>query len=93
LTGGGALLPGACELAEEVLGRPARLGKPQALKGLTDVVQGSEYATAVGLVRHGLRSGAESGAVAAGPDEGKSGGRAAGAGLLDTLKRLFKDYF
>lgn len=90
LTGGGALLPGACELAEEVLGRPARLGKPQALKGLADVVQGSEYATAVGLLRHGLRSGAESGAVAAASVEGRG---IPGGGLWATLKRLFRDYF
>lgn len=92
LTGGGALLPGACELAEDVLGRPTRLGKPQALKGLTDVVQGTEYATAVGLVRHGLRSGAESGAVAMGQDD-DGPARPSGPGLLDSLKRLFKDYF
>lgn len=92
LTGGGAQLPGACELAEDVIGRPARVGKPQALKGLTDVVQGAEYATVVGLVRHGLRSGAESGAVS---DDGPSSGpsRSSGPGLMDTLKRLFKDYF
>jgi cell division protein FtsA len=98
LTGGGALLPGACELAEEILGRPARLGKPQALKGLTDVVQGAEYATAVGLVRHGLRSGAASGAVSttgggAAPQRRGQGGPGGEGGLVATLKRLFKDYF
>lgn len=92
LTGGGALLPGAVELAEDVIGRPARLGRPQALKGLTDVVQGAEYATAVGLVRHGLRSGAESGAVAAG-GAAEGAGRVPGAGMLDAIKRFFKDYF
>jgi cell division protein FtsA len=91
LTGGGALMPGAAELAEEIIGRPTRLGKPQNLKGLVDVVQGSEYATAVGLVRHGLKAGAESGAArstAAGPAEHPSGG-----GIGAFLKKLFKDYF
>jgi cell division protein FtsA len=88
LTGGGALMPGACELAEEIMGRPARLGKPQGLKGLTDVVQGPDYSTAVGLVRHGQRSGASGGAVhAAGEPEPQ------GPGLLGSLKRMFKDYF
>lgn len=88
LTGGGALMPGACELAEEIMGRPARLGKPGALKGLNDVVQGPDYSTAVGLVRHGQLSGAEGGAVPA-----TANPEPAGPGLLSSLKKLFKDYF
>jgi cell division protein FtsA len=94
LTGGGALLPGACELAEEVIGRPARLGKPQGLKGLVDVVQGPEYATAVGLVRHGAKQGSAPGAsyAAAGSSNSAPSGPS-GPGLLDMLKKLFKDYF
>jgi cell division protein FtsA len=95
LTGGGALMPGACELAEEIIGRPARLGKPRTLKGLTDVVEGPDYSTAVGLVRHGLRSGAEGGAVASsgpGPDS-KAAPQSKGPGMVDSFKKLFKDYF
>jgi cell division protein FtsA len=94
LTGGGALMPGACELAEEIIGRPARLGKPQGLKGLTDVVQGPDYSTAVGLVRHGQRGGAEGGAVSAHGTEGPSGpAPVRGPGVMDSFKKLFKDYF
>jgi len=64
------------------------------LKGLTDVVQGPEYATAVGLVRHGLRSGAESGAVLTGPGGGEDApAQGSGGGFMASLKRLFKDYF
>lgn len=93
LTGGGALLPGAAELAEEVIGRPTRLGKPQNLKGLVDVVQGSEYATAVGLVKHGMKQGSESGASYAQAEAPSGGNGAKGGGFMDMLKKLFKDYF
>ena len=93
LSGGGSLLPGACELAEEVIGRPTRIGKPQGLKGLVDVVQGTEYATAVGLVKHGMKQGAESGARYSSQDGhgGESGNPGGGFGAM--LKKLFKDYF
>ena len=99
LTGGGASLAGACELAEEVIGRPARIGRPQGLKGLTDVVQGPDYATAVGLVRHGLRSGAESGATttdsqtAPSKKNSNSSSASSGPGLIESIKKIFKDYF
>jgi cell division protein FtsA len=93
LTGGGALLPGACELAEEIMGRPARLGKPQALKGLTDVVQGPEYSTAVGLVRQGMKAGGESGAVAEQVSKEAPAQGPQGPGMFGSIKKLFKDYF
>jgi len=91
LTGGGALMPGAAELAEEIIGRPTRLGRPQNLKGLVDVVQGSEYATAVGLVKHGMKQGAESGASYRPADGATEGGSGGGFGAM--LKKLCKDYF
>lgn len=53
LTGGGVLLTGMCEFAEEILGMPVRLGMPVGVKGITQLVQGPEYATGVGLVRYG----------------------------------------
>jgi len=93
LTGGGALMPGACELAEEIIGRPARLGKPRTLKGLTDVVQGPDYSTVVGLVRHGQRGGSGGGAVVASRNEASAGAAALrGPGLKEWFKKLFKDY-
>jgi len=92
LTGGGALMLGACELAEEVIGRPTRIGKPQGMKGLVDVVQGTEYATAVGLVKHGMRQGADSGASYSAPEGGGNEG-STGGGFSAMLKKLFKDYF
>jgi cell division protein FtsA len=50
LTGGSAKMEGAIELAEEVFHMPVRLGVPQAVRGLTDVVRNPIYSTGVGLL-------------------------------------------
>ena len=50
ITGGGARLPGAVELAEKILGMPIRLGLPRDIGGLSDAVASPIYTTAVGLV-------------------------------------------
>jgi len=53
LTGGGAKMEGAIELAEEVFNMPVRLGTPQYVSGLIDVVRNPIYATGVGLLLFG----------------------------------------
>ncbi len=59
LTGGGSLIPGTAELAQEVLGLEARIGMPVGLGGgLVEEVSDPKFATGVGLVLHGLRHGA-----------------------------------
>ena len=56
LTGGGALVPGTAELAAEVLGMEARIGRPMGLGGgLVEEVSDPKFATAVGLVLYGMR--------------------------------------
>jgi len=55
LTGGGALLPGILEVAEEVFQLPVRLGMPQGVSGLIDVVKSPIYSTAVGLILYGRK--------------------------------------
>ncbi len=55
MTGGSTLLPGMVEMAEEVLGMPARLGLPMHVGGLTDVISSPIYATGVGLVLYGMK--------------------------------------
>lgn len=50
LTGGSAKIDGAAELAEEVFQMPVRVGYPQNVKGLCDVVNNPMYATGVGLL-------------------------------------------
>lgn len=56
LTGGAVLLEGMPEFAEEILGMPVRIGYPQGVKGLTQLVQGPQYATGVGLVKYGAHA-------------------------------------
>ncbi|MGE5430465.1 MAG: cell division protein FtsA [Syntrophomonadaceae bacterium] len=52
LTGGGSLLKGCTELAEEVFGLPTRIGVPQDLgKGLSSEIESPEFATLAGLIR------------------------------------------
>ena len=53
LTGGAVLMEGMIEFAEEILGMPVRLGFPVGVKGITQLVQGPQYATGVGLVHYG----------------------------------------
>ena len=56
LTGGTALLSEVTEVAESIFHLPTRLGKPQGIKGLVDVVNNPMYATGVGLVLYGARN-------------------------------------
>ncbi len=53
LTGGAAKMEGVIELAEEVFHMPVRLGVPQHVKGLADVVRNPIYSTGVGLLIYG----------------------------------------
>ena len=50
LTGGSSKMEGAIELAEEVFHMPVRLGVPQHVDGLVDVVRNPIHATGVGLL-------------------------------------------
>lgn len=56
LTGGSAKVEGLVELAEEVFHMPVRLGNPQYVSGLSDVVRNPIYATGVGLLLFGQQN-------------------------------------
>ncbi len=56
VTGGSAELPGVTELAEQIFNAPARIGYPQNITGLVEVVNQPMYATAVGLVIYGSKA-------------------------------------
>ena len=56
LTGGSSKMEGAVDLAEEIFHMPVRLGVPQFVSGLVDVVKNPIYATGVGLLLFGLQS-------------------------------------
>lgn len=55
LTGGAAMVDGVIELAESVFQMPVRLGLPQHVRGLKDVLQNPMYSTGVGLLLYGLQ--------------------------------------
>jgi len=59
LTGGSAKMEGAVELAEEIFHLPVRIGVPQFVTGLSDVVKSPIYATGVGLLLFGKRQAQE----------------------------------
>jgi cell division protein FtsA len=56
LTGGSSKIEGLVELAEEVFHMPVRLGVPQYVTGLVDVVRNPIYATGVGLLLFGFQN-------------------------------------
>lgn len=49
LTGGGSMLDGMLDLAEETLGMPVRQGSPMGIRGLTNDLSHPVYATSIGL--------------------------------------------
>ena len=53
VSGGSAELPGITEMAEQIFNVPARVGYPEGISGLVEVVNQPMYATAVGLVLYG----------------------------------------
>ncbi len=57
LVGGGAKIPGAVDLAKNILGLPAQVGFPVPLGGLVDKVDDPVFATNVGLILWELENG------------------------------------
>jgi len=55
LTGGGSQLTGLPELASNMFGRPARLGRPRAMNGLPPVGAAPDFSAAIGLLLHWAR--------------------------------------
>ncbi len=85
LTGGGCRLLGFTEAAQEQLDLPVRIGTPHGTMGMSDQVTGPGYATAVGLLRWGLKMRHQ-----------QNGHLPVGAGLSAGFQRTFrwlKDFF
>lgn len=53
LTGGSVVLDGISDIAESVFNVPVRIGEPNKIGGLKDIVKNPAYATGVGLVIFG----------------------------------------
>ncbi len=56
MTGGSSKMEGVIDLAEEVFHMPVRLGIPQYVTGLDDVIRNPIHATGVGLLLFGYRN-------------------------------------
>ncbi|MBN2509646.1 MAG: cell division protein FtsA [Spirochaetales bacterium] len=84
LTGGGALMPGACELAQGIFGIPARLGIPERIGGIVSEYKTPEFATVMGLLMY-----------AAETVEGRTPVSAAkkGSTAMDKLMKWMKEFF
>ena len=55
ITGGCALLPGIREVAQQCLGIPVRVARPERMTGMADALRSPAYSTSVGLLRLGLQ--------------------------------------
>jgi cell division protein FtsA len=85
LTGGSSKMEGAVELAEEVFHVPVRLGVPQYVEGLVDVVRNPIHATGVGLLLYGKEA-AEAQIVS-------SAAKVGVFGVFDRMKAWFQGNF
>jgi cell division protein FtsA len=88
LTGGGAILEGMPEIAEQIFDMPVRRGTPSGIGGLVDVVASPVYSTAVGLVVHGHRNRSGKSALIARPAATGTFGRVTGR-LMGWLSDFF----
>jgi cell division protein FtsA len=83
LTGGSVVMDGITEIAESVFNVPVRIGEPDKIGGLKDIVKNPAFASGVGLVIFG------SSAACSLPDK-----ETAGPGLSPVFTRMrqwFKD--
>jgi len=70
LTGGASQLPGVREVADRVLDKQARFGRPISMDGMAEAAAGPTFAVCTGLLRYGLGfRAAETDAQASEPSE------------------------
>ena len=86
ITGGASLMPGLDQIATERFRLPVRIGKPEGVSGLVDVVASPAHATAVGLVRYGVQH------IPSGRTE-STRGHDNSRGIMGTIRNLLKDFF
>jgi cell division protein FtsA len=86
LTGGTSKMEGVVELAEEIFHMPVRVGSPQGVQGLTDIVRNPIYATGVGLLQYGAQHQEDGGSAAV-----RSGNQ--GESLFNRVKAWLRSNF
>ena len=83
LTGGGSLMQGMIELAEQIFDMPAKKGVPQGFTGMVEVASTPVHSTGVGLILYGLEQ----------MKDERSKGGAQDKGWFRRMKKLFSQYF
>jgi len=83
LTGGGSLMEGMVELAEQIFDMPVKKGIPQGFSGLVDIASTPIHSTGIGLILYGLAQ----------IKNGKSKGGSKEKGWLRRMKNIFSQYF
>src|SRR5437016_295613 len=83
LTGGGSILEGMPEIAEQIFDLPIRRGAPMDVGGLADHVSSPTFATPVGLVLYAHRNRE--------PDAARAGAGAFGR-MAGRLRGIFKEF-
>ena len=84
LTGGGSILEGMPEIAEQIFDLPIRRGSPVGIGGMADHVNSPTFGTPVGLALYAHRNRA--------PDAARGGGGALGR-VAVRLRGIFKEFF
>jgi cell division protein FtsA len=83
LTGGGSLMEGMAELAEQIFDMPAKKGIPQGFSGLVEVAATPIHSTGVGLILYGSEQ----------VKDEKSRGGSKEKGWFGRMKNLVGQYF
>ncbi|WP_188873623.1 cell division protein FtsA [Iodidimonas muriae] len=87
LTGGGAQMPGIRELAQTILGKQVRIGRPCRVVGLADATAGPAFATCTGLLLYDQMAPLEL------SDERQTEAKEQPKGRLARMGRWFKENF
>ncbi len=83
LTGGGSLIPGTIELAEDIFNMPVKLGIPAGFIGMIEEARNPQSATGVGLVLYAIKH----------QDEIRESLANGGTGKFDNIKKRFRRWF
>ena len=86
LTGGTSKMEGVIELAEEIFHMPVRLGAPQNIRGLSDIVNNPIYSTGVGLLIYAMKQNQGGGRAAASTKESQGS-------IFSKIKKIFQSNF
>lgn len=86
LTGGTSKMEGVIELAEEIFHMPVRLGAPQNIRGLSDIVNNPIYSTGVGLLIYAMKQQHNQGRSSPAAKEAQGS-------ILNKIKKIFQSNF